>query len=115
MCKSPTRIEKMSGATYMLKTFSDHEECRKCLDPGLKRRCCGNYYCDDCFYSTSQCPSCETAVGRSGLTGILKGRVSIISVLLGWLALVFFLLTFAAIVIFVSVSEAQTPDTLSHV
>jgi hypothetical protein len=33
----------------MIAPFSEHEECRVCLGPGLKRRCCGNYYCDDCY------------------------------------------------------------------
>ncbi len=49
ICKSATKKEKVSGAVFMVPKYSEHEECRICLGPGLKRRCCGQYYCDDCY------------------------------------------------------------------
>ena len=27
----------------------DVEECRKCLEPGKKRFCCKEYYCENCY------------------------------------------------------------------
>ena len=112
-CQAPTRQEKMTGATYMLQTHSEHEECRKCLDPGLKRMCCGNYFCDDCYYSFPSCPSCDTPVGRRGLMTLLGGRASILSVIIGWMALAFFILAVLGLMAFISASEAQTPITVS--
>ena len=100
-------------ATYMLTAHSEHEECRKCLDPGICRRCCKNYYCDDCFYSQPNCPSCEAPVGRPGDDEGLLGRASIYSVVMGWLALTFFLASVAAMVLFISASESVTPVTVS--
>ena len=38
-CKASTRQEKMTGATFAVESFSEHEECRCCLEPGTKRRC----------------------------------------------------------------------------
>ena len=37
-------------------------ECRLCLDPGVLRTCCGNFYCNKCFYRGTLCPSCGTDV-----------------------------------------------------
>ena len=55
-CKNATKKEKTTGATFVVQAFSEHEECRICLDPGLKRKCCGNYYCDDCYCKCKQDP-----------------------------------------------------------
>lgn len=54
-CKVMTRQEKLTGATYQLKVYSEHEECRACLEPGICRRCCNNYYCDACYYRLPLC------------------------------------------------------------
>jgi len=35
-CKASTRQEKMTGATFAVQQFSEHEECRCCLEPGIK-------------------------------------------------------------------------------
>jgi len=56
-CKVMTRQEKLTGATYQLKVYSEHEECRVCLEPGICRRCCNNYYCDTCYYRMPLCRS----------------------------------------------------------
>ena len=37
-------------------------ECRLCLDPGVLRACCGNFYCNKCFYRGNLCPSCSADV-----------------------------------------------------
>ena len=48
-CHNDTKKDKISGAVFMVSKYSEFEECRICLAAGLKRRCCGNYYCDDCY------------------------------------------------------------------
>lgn len=48
-CHNDTKKDKVSGAVFMVSKYSEFEECRICLGAGLKRRCCGNYYCDDCY------------------------------------------------------------------
>lgn len=63
-CGVLTKQERLTGVVYQLKVVSENEECRVCLEPGLKRPCCGNYYCDKCYYMTSTCRSCETPVGN---------------------------------------------------
>lgn len=52
-CQNASKIDKVTGTVFMVAPYSEHEECRICLGPGLKRRCCGNYYCDECY-----CKSC---------------------------------------------------------
>ncbi len=49
ICKNSTKMDKVTGAVFMIPHYSEHEECRICLGPGLKRRCCGQYYCDECY------------------------------------------------------------------
>lgn len=110
-CKQSTRQEKMTGATYTVISYSDHEECRTCLEPGLKRRCCGNYYCDECFYKQPTCKSCGTPINNVGrnLQNALLGRASLTSVLLGWGMAAFVILCFFGLVSTLSASEALTP------
>ena len=42
------------------------EECRRCLEDGIFRRCCDNWYCNDCYYRIGECPSCgaDTTSGK---------------------------------------------------
>jgi hypothetical protein len=108
-CKFSTRKDDLSGATYTVKTFSEHEECRMCLEPGTKRKCCGNYYCDECYYKNPLCKSCGTAINNAGIKQLLWGKASITSVLLGWTFAIFVILAILALIAVVSASEAQTP------
>lgn len=64
-CKAETKAEAKTGATFQVKVLSEHEECRRCLDPGLIRRCCGRYYCDNCYYSAPACRSCGYPIGKN--------------------------------------------------
>lgn len=115
-CGVQTKQEKLTGATYQLKIFSEHEECRVCLDPGLKRRCCGNYYCDDCFYKSPTCRSCGTPVSKARETSTNYFEFNdtmLVSVLIGWSVTVFVALisiTFLAVVIF---AETSAPVGIS--
>jgi hypothetical protein len=69
------------------------EECRGCLDPGTKRPCCDEYYCNDCYCKlrsftktnvshlivgtlvrADKCPSCEVPV--AGKKKARRGELS---------------------------------------
>lgn len=110
-CDKATRQEKMTGATFQLAVYSEHEECRICLDPGLKRRCCGNYYCDDCYYAFPKCRSCKQSVGSKRFNSNMTSAV-LISVLTGWMVTIFLCTAVAGLIVVVSVSESATPVTL---
>jgi hypothetical protein len=118
-CGVQTKQEKLTGATYQLKIFSEHEECRVCLDPGTLRRCCGNYYCDDCYYKLPTCRSCGTIVSSIREEKLKKNqflwfdRATLYSICLGWCLtafLVFCVVTFLAIV---ATAEATAPVTIN--
>ena len=99
-CDIPTKQEKLTGATYQVKIYSEHEECRTCLEPGTKRACCNNYYCDDCFYKLASCRSCGTPIGKDTKRGGFNNmeRAKAISVIIGW-GITFFVLSVIVIVI----------------
>tara|TARA_B100000795_G_scaffold269481_1_gene258977 strand:+ start:1399 stop:5565 length:4167 start_codon:yes stop_codon:yes gene_type:complete len=70
MCKSCHERAKqhMAAAAAKAKEFKDLaassivapvEECRRCLEDGIFRRCCDNWYCNDCYYRIGECPSCN--------------------------------------------------------
>lgn len=114
-CNVQTKQEKLTGATYQLKIFSEHEECRVCLDPGLLRRCCGNYYCDNCFYKSPTCRSCGTIVAsikeekrkRNNLFTLDRAYAS--SVCLGWLLTVFLVICILCFFAIIGAAEIQAP------
>jgi hypothetical protein len=130
-CKKPTKKEKKVtdaalGVQYLSQGFSEAEECRSCLDLGLKRRCCGNYYCDTCYCECfvhslhimliffkidkdATCKSCGASVGKKGLNSQFKNKASVPSVLLGWCASVFVALVLVAGVVTIIASEVQAP------
>jgi hypothetical protein len=110
-CGTSTRREEKSGATFTLAVYSEHEECRVCLEPGLKRRCCGHYYCDDCYYALDKCRSCQTKVGARGLG--FGNRAEWLPVLFGWLASLVVALTVCAFAATLGASEALTPQGIS--
>ena len=115
-CKSGTKQEKLTGATFQMKLFSEHEECRTCLDPGLRRRCCGNYYCDDCYYKAPKCRSCDIPVVPKIQEKNLffLDRAYMFSVLIGWLMTVLIILTVVIFLAVVIAAEATAPVGLSY-
>ena len=108
-CDAPTKVEAMTGATFMITEHSEHEECRKCLDPGIKRRCCGNYYCDDCYYSENACRSCDQPVVNVGLKDRQANKAVNSTIILGWLMTIFLVLTIITGILLIVASERQTP------
>lgn len=108
-CDVLTRKEKLTGATYVLQGFSEHEECRICLDPGLKRRCCNNFYCDDCYYRHATCRSCGSPVGVSEYENLSFMPANCFVLLLGWTVTVSLTVIFVAFFLTVIVNEVATP------
>ncbi len=111
-CDILTKKEALTGATYVMKVFSEHEECRICLDPGLKRRCCNNYYCDECYYKVPTCRSCNMPVGHASENKhniFMTDRAELFSVFLGWMITVFFVVVTCAFLAVVITAEVQTP------
>ena len=50
---------------------NEEEECRICLEIGVMRGCCSQYYCQSCYYKSNRCPGCQrfaslTSIGRKG-------------------------------------------------
>jgi hypothetical protein len=43
-------------------------ECRSCLEPGKKVKCCKEIYCDECYYKNEHCGSCGVAVAGKDRT-----------------------------------------------
>eukprot|EP01038_Epipyxis_sp_PR26KG_P005313 gene5313-7377_t len=109
-CDVFTKQEKRTGATYVVNHFSEHEECRCCLDPGLIRRCCKNYYCDECYYKVTYCRSCGTPVNQTEKNDISTvAKAATVSVVLGWFITIFVILSVLAFLSVWISSEAQTP------
>lgn len=108
-CNKQTKQEKLTGATYELKIYSEHEECRVCLDPGLLRRCCNNYYCDTCYYKAPNCRSCGTSVSNVGKKEEFHTDAYCIAVFLGWFVTVFVTLVLLCFVGVVLAAEDSIP------
>lgn len=110
-CKALTKQEKLTGATYQLKVFSEQEECRICLDPGLLRRCCGNYYCDTCYYAAPLCRSCGTPVTnlQEEKHSLFADRAYCVTVCLGWTVTLFVAVVTLSFIAVVIAADAATP------
>jgi len=54
--------------------FPSEVECRMCLEQGIFRRCCSNYYCHNCFYKSGSCPGCEEVVPLTGIAAAEKNK-----------------------------------------
>jgi hypothetical protein len=119
-CGVQTKQEALTGATYQLKLFSEHEECRVCLDPGSLRRCCGNYYCDDCYYKVPTCRSCGSIVSsirdeklmkqqKGALFGLIEDRTRAYSVFLSWVLTFFLVLSTLTFFSIIAAAEIEAP------
>ncbi len=54
--------------------FPSEVECRMCLEQGIFRRCCSNYYCHNCFYKSGSCPGCQEVVPLTGIAAAEKKK-----------------------------------------
>lgn len=107
-CKEATKVEKSTGLVYAIAMNSEFEECRICLNPGLKRRCCGNYYCDDCFNSQIKCRSCGTDIATKFETRVDR-KTPFIPFVIGWIISTFIAMIMISLIIVISLSESVTP------
>ena len=61
------------------------EECRRCLEDGIFRRCCDNWYCNDCYYRIGECPSCgastQTKKKKAAAPGLKSKNASFFQLL----------------------------------
>lgn len=108
-CDVETKIEKRTGATFQVKAYSEHEECRVCLEPGQKRPCCNNYYCDNCFYRNPNCRSCGTPVGNIGDAKRAEEKARLVSVVWGWTVTIFIILATISITGLILANEVNAP------
>ena len=111
-CNVQTKQEALTGATYQLKVFSEHEECRVCLDPGIPRRCCNNYYCDTCFYKAPLCRSCGTPVSKIGEVKEITQDAHCVTVCLGWTLSIFITVVLLVFIGIIIAAEQQMPVTV---
>jgi len=111
-CNASTRQEKLTGATFAVENFSEHEECRCCLEPGTKRRCCGAYYCDECHYKLPHCRGCDAPTGNKPNTSA-KWRGSITSIILSWLTTILIVLGVIAGSLTITQNESQVKVLMS--
>ena len=103
-CNAATRQEKQTGAVFVINVLSEHEECRACLDPGLKRRCCSSYYCNDCFYSQPLCRACDTPVGARSENKLERAKV--VPIIIGWCINISILLMMISGALLFAISES---------
>jgi hypothetical protein len=106
-CNAATRQEKQTGAVFMINVLSEHEECRACLDPGLKRRCCDNYYCDECYYGQPTCRFCNAEVGSK--VGNRFDIAKVIPILIGWGISIFIIAIIIVGIFLILTTEVMTP------
>ena len=106
-CGNATRQEKQTGAVFVLNVLSEHEECRVCLDPGLKRQCCNNYYCDECYYKMPLCRSCNAPVGQKAEN--IFETVRVWPIIMGFIVSLFVAMIIAAGTFLALSNDATTP------
>ena len=65
------------GAAFEVKAqktmMAEMVECRRCLGIGLRRDCCQEYYCDQCYYDKPNCPNCNSPVVQAG--GMMRDKL----------------------------------------
>ena len=59
-------------------------ECRICLNPGVRRKCCGGCICDACYNRKSTCPACGEDAAKRGLGSYSLRDPGLWPVLCGW-------------------------------
>ncbi len=58
--KKPKLVNSGSVASNTEEAANEAEECLVCLEPGFHRACCGEHYCNECFFKNMICPGCQT-------------------------------------------------------
>lgn len=88
------------------------EECRACLRQGFARKCCGEFYCSDCYFRGGHCPSCQRPAERRIKYERIPRDPGLVPVLIGYLAT---LLVSLAVLACVAVAVASNNSFLTTV
>ena len=59
-------------------------ECRICLNPGVRRKCCDGCVCDGCYSKRPTCPVCGKDAAKRGLGNFSLDDPGMLPVLAGW-------------------------------
>lgn len=96
-------------ATSEIAEVREGEECRMCLRQGFSRKCCGEFYCSDCYFRSGHCPSCQRSAEKRIKYERTPRDPGLIPVLIGYLAT---LLVVLAVLAFVSVGVASSNSAI---
>ncbi|CAM9440901.1 unnamed protein product [Hapterophycus canaliculatus] len=75
-------------AKAALPVVRDGEECRGCLRQGFARKCCGEFYCSECYFRGGHCPSCQTPAEKRIKYQRIPRDPGVVPVLVGFFATV---------------------------
>ncbi|CAM9423235.1 unnamed protein product, partial [Choristocarpus tenellus] len=103
------KVTEETGATAEIK---DGEECRSCLRQGFQRKCCGEFYCSDCYFSSGHCPSCQKPAERRIQYEKIPRDPGMIPVLLGYLVTLLVCLAMLACVALIVANNNSLPLTV---
>jgi len=97
--------------TSNIEDFPSEIECRSCLERGLYRRCCSEYYCHVCYHRQGQCPGCQADVPITGLARE-KPDPGMIAVGISWaVSILLVFITFVGVAL-VYYNGSTTPTTV---
>ena len=51
-------------------SINEEEECRICLEQGIIRGCCDQYFCHFCYFKCGKCPGCNSPAALTGVSAI---------------------------------------------
>lgn len=88
------------------------EECRICLRQGFARKCCGEFYCSECYFRSGHCPCCQRPAERKIKYQRVPKDPGLVPVMIGYLAT---LLVCLAVLACVSVVVANDNSFLTTV
>lgn len=87
-------------------------QCTVCLAPGFMRKCCGEFYCNDCFFRNRACPGCGAPAVSKGFSYDVKDPGGC-ALALGWFTTHSIWLSALLIIFLVSFDEAHRRRTVS--
>lgn len=90
----------------------DGEECRSCLRQGFYRKCCGEFYCSDCYFKSGYCPSCQCRAERRVKYQRFPRDPGLVPVLVGYLATLLVCLAALTCIAVIAASNHSLPRTM---
>lgn len=97
------------GATAPAIAVREGEECRMCLRQGFARKCCGEFFCSDCYFRGGHCPSCQRPAEKRIKYQRIPSDPGLVPVLIGYAAT---LLVSLAVLACVSVAVASNNSAI---